>query len=82
MTVCTGDEVVLSDGGKSNCFVVLGFTKFHVSLATLKDYKHSVERHGKYCRITYGYASFPLRTSGTQIGFWQLLKSVNGKQNS
>ena len=78
--VRTGDEIVLSDGGREKTFVVLGFTKFHACLADIKDYKHSIKKHGKYCRMEYGFSTCPMKTSGVRLGFWKMLKSVNGKQ--
>jgi hypothetical protein len=80
MVVKTGDEVVLSDGGKTKTFVAIGFTKFHVCLANKATYVKSMSERGEYCRMRYGYASIPLKTSGIQLGFWEMLQSVNGNQ--
>ena len=77
--VRSGDVVVLSDGGKTVTYVVLGFSRWHVSLALKKHYDYCVEKDGKYLPGR-GYSSFPKQSTGVQMGFWAMLQTVNGKQ--
>lgn len=76
----SGDVVVLSDGGKTATYVVLGFSKWHVNLATKKTYDYCVETYGEYRSIVCGYSSIPKKSTGLQMGFWAMLQTVNGKQ--
>jgi hypothetical protein len=78
--VRSGDVVVLSDGGKTVAYVVLGFTKWHVNLTTKKNYDYCMRTYGEYSGIVCGYASFPKKSTGVQMGFWSMLQTVNGKQ--
>lgn len=80
MKVTKNATVVLSHGNQKKEFVVLGFTKSHVSLAKKSDYDHSMKTYGEYRRMAYGYTSWNLKSSGVQLGFWKLLESVDGKQ--
>lgn len=76
--VAKNDTVELTDGMRTKKFVVLGFSKFQVSLATVENFNHSMEHHGEYNRGAYGYTAWNLKSGPVQKGFWDLLSTVNG----
>ena len=78
MLVKKNDTVTLSDGNRSQAFVVIGFSRTHAHLATVANYNSSMERHGEYNRMAYGYKAWNLRSGAVQKGFWALLETVNG----
>ena len=79
-TAKKGDTVVLAEGSREKMFVVLGFTKTHVSLATPGNYSHAIAKDGEYSKMKYGYTAWNLQSGAVQKGFWSLLKTVNGKE--